>query len=249
MSKSVTFIVETMLDRDRSTRIVPRWWAEARIKLYHEFTLKSVLNQSFQDFRIFILCGSHHKDLTQNAKWHERCEICYDDGQSKLADINTDYISISRIDSDDLFHRNAMADVRDNLLLTDRRECLIVQKCRKWDRVNRLLGIHERSSPPTITHIFPKSIYKDWNLFYSQHLLSHGRAGGKLPGTIKLPPFNYCIVGHWIGNNRIRHGNPLRVMTEEERQKMIADHPWVILEKEKIKEILKDFAVEEKWIK
>jgi len=249
VNKSITFIVKSSLNRDRPGRIVPHWWVEGRIKLFHELTLKSILNQSFQNFRIFVFCGSHHRDLTQNAEWHERCEICYDDGRKKIAAINTDYISITRIDSDDLFHKNAMADVRGNVLLTEKRECLIVQQCRKWDRVNRLLGIHGRASPPTFTHIFPKSIYKNWDLFRSQHMLSHGKAGGKLPGTVKLPAYNHCIVTHWLGNNRIRHGTPLHVMTEEERQKVATTHPCLILDREKIKEILKDYAVDEKFIK
>ncbi|MBA7645508.1 hypothetical protein ES703_53266 [subsurface metagenome] len=39
------------------------------------------------------------------------------------------------------------------------------------------------------------------------------------------------------------------MMTEEERQKVVVDYPFVILDRDKIKEILKDYAVDEKWIK
>lgn len=253
MNKSITFILRIPIDYDRANWIPTLDWVKARIRLFHELTLKSILNQSFQDFRIFMICGNRNKNMTQNAKWHERCELCYDDGRSKLESIETDYISITRIDSDDLFHKDALADVRDNLLLTNKRECLIFRKCYRWDMVNRLINIFYRSSPPTYTHIFPKAIYKNWSLFQRQHIVTHGRAGGKLPTTIELPPFKVCIVKHWLNNNRMRHEMPLNVMSESERQQF-ATNPhvsWdnVILDRDRIKEILRDFGVDDKWIK
>lgn len=249
MNKSVTFIVRSFLDYDRPTQTVTRHWVKARIRLYHELTLKSILNQSFQDFRILVLCGLRHKETTQYAKWHPRLEICHDGGRAIYESLDTDYLSITRIDSDDLMHRDAMAEVSDNQILTNKRECLVFQKCLLWNMPNRYLSRHDRSSPPTYTHIFPKMIYKDWPEFYSQNFVSHGRAGGKLPTSGKLSADKICIVKHWLGNNRIRHGSKIEILSEAERQQLAADYPFVILEREKIKNMLKDFAVEEKWTK
>jgi len=256
MSKSVTFIVQSFLDYPRpgaemklpNTWLLSPHWVKARIRLYHELTLRSILNQSFQDFRIIVLCGECYKEITKNASWHERVEVCYDSGRVLNDSIDTDYLSITRIDSDDLMHKDAMAEVSQNLILTDKRECLIFDKCLAWYMPYRYVTRFYRSSPPTFTHIFPKSIYKNWDLFYSQHFFSHGKAGGKLPTTKRLSEHKYCIVKHWLGNNRIRHGNEIGTITEVERQQLASKYPFVFIDKEKIKEILKDFAVEEKWI-
>jgi len=256
MSKSVTFIVRTFMDTDRpsallkepNTWLLSRHWVKARIRLYHELTLKSILNQSFQDFRILVLCGQRHKETTQKIKWHPRVEVCYDEGRAVYESIQTDYLSVTRIDSDDLMHRDVMAEVRDNQIHTNGRACLVFNKCLSWRIPDRLLSIHHRNTPPTFTHIFPKSIYHNWSLLYKQHFLSHGRACRN--GRKELSKNRYCIVKHWLGNCRIRHGQPLHVMSEEERQTVAKKYPqWVVLDREKIKEILKDFAVDEKWIK
>ena len=248
MNKSVTFIIRTFLDTDRATQTLTRHWVKARIRLYHELTLKSILNQSFQDFRILVLCGQRHRETTRNAKWHPRLEICYDGGRAIYESINTDYLSVTRIDSDDLMHRDAMAEVRDNQIHTNGRACLIFNKCLSWRIPDRLMSVHYRDAPPTFTHIFPKSIYHNWPLLYSQHFLSHGRACRGVRRN--LSKHKFCIVKHWLGNCRIRHGQPLHVMSEEERQTAAKKYPqWVVLDREKIKETLKDFAVDEKWIK
>lgn len=257
MNKSITFIIETTLDYERQSAVLKKpntWllspeWVKGRIRLYHEFTLRSILNQSFQDFRIIVLCGNRYKEITKNASWHDRVEVCYDSGKALNDSIDTDYLSITRIDSDDLMHKDAMAEVSQNLILTNKRECLIFDKCLQWHRPDLYMSIHYRRSPPTYTQIFPKSIYKNWELFHSQHFLPHGKAGGRLSTTKRLSVHKYCIVRHWLGNNRIRHGKKLIIINEAERQQKAIKYPFVVIDKEKIKGILKDFAVEEKWIK
>lgn len=257
MSKSVTFIVQTFLDYPRPAselRLPNTWllsphWVKARIRFYHELTLRSILNQSFQDFRIVVLCGDRYKEITRNASWHERVEVCYDSGRALNESIDTDYLSITRIDSDDLMHKDAMAEVSQNLILTNKRECLVFNKCLAWYMPHRYMSIYCRKSPPTFTHIFPKSIYKNWNLFHSQHFLSHGKAGGKLPTTKRLSAHKYCIVKHWLGNNRIRHGHKIVLISDDERRRLADKYPFVFIEKEEIKGMLKDFVVADKWIR
>lgn len=257
MSKSVTFVVQTFLDYPRpgaemklpNTWLLSPHWVKARIRFYHELTLRSILNQSFQDFRIVVLCGSRYKEITKNTAWHERVEVCYDSGEALNDSIDTDYLSITRIDSDDLMHKDVMAEVSQNLILTDKRECLIYDKCLLWIMPHRYISRHYRASPPTFTHIFPKSIYKNFSRYHSEHFLSHGRSGGKLPTTKRLSAHKYCIVKHWLGNYRLRHGMKLTTISDAKRQELADKYPFVFIDKEEIKEILKDFAVTDKWIR
>lgn len=246
--KSVTFIIQSHLDWDRVNRMLTPEWVRYRLDFYHKFTLPSLLNQSFADFRIFVYCGQRHHDLTESYPWHERVEPCYNLGRSKLAAINTDYISITRIDSDDLMHRDAMAEIRDNINLADGkdRECLIFWQNLKWSIVNRLIGHDYMKSGPFFTHVFPKRVYGNWPLYRSLHFLTHGRAS---PNAKELSKHKICWVKHWQNDSLDKQGLKPKCLTEEERLELAATHSEVILDRDKIIEILKDFAVKEEDIK
>lgn len=252
MKKSVTFIVQTFLDYDRKdefAKFTTPEWVEKRIEFFHEFTLKSLLSQSFQDFRIFVLCGERHRKVTENIQWHERVEVCYDNGQSKYAEIDTDYVSITRIDSDDLYHKDAMAEIKASLILTSKRECLIFRKCLVWHTINRYVGRHHRTSPPFYTHIFPRKIYKDWARFETEHFMVHGQAGGRLPKTKELSKHRACVIKHDDNFSLIRRTLTPHVMSEEERQILRVEEGGIVLNREEMVSILEDFSVDEKWIK
>jgi len=162
--------------------------------------------------------------------------------------INTDYLSITRIDSDDLMHRDAMAEIRDSISLADGkdRECLIYEKNLKWSIVNRLIGHDYQKSSPYFTHVFPKRVYGNWPLYKSLHFLTHGRAS---PNARVLSKHKVCTTRHWYNDSLIKQGLKRKLLTEKQRHELAATHPEVILDRDRIIKILKNFAVKKEDIK
>ena len=207
-------------------------WLRYRIRLFEEFTLRSLLNQSFQAFRIFLLCGERNRKIKDGHDWHPKVELCYDMGRSRYEEMEADYAVITRIDSDDLLHRDALAEIRDNLILSEKRECLIFLKHWLWNVPARFLmhRTYHTLVPPYFTHIFPRDIFKIWSEFDSQHNVGHGHAGGDLPETKILSPWKVCVVKHWANTGRIKRGKSLKMKLNPEDSIRNKDEIFNILE-------------------
>ncbi|NIQ18593.1 MAG: hypothetical protein GTN43_07405, partial [Candidatus Aenigmarchaeota archaeon] len=240
-------------------------WVKKRIALFNKFTLPSLLNQTFQDFKIFVICGNKHKKYTSRLKWNKRITLCYGRGESgtiltapgypkpglevkEFEGFDTDYIAITRLDSDDMFHRTAMEDVRDGverILPTENRQCLIFRKYIVWDRINQYIRpVHHKPSPPFITHIFPKSIYKDYETFASQHFVNHRFMGGR--DAVELSTDKVCVVNHEENISRVKRNRELEIMSKERRKKFKADNPSFIYGRQEMFDTLRDFSINRK---
>ena len=263
--KTITHIVQIFLDIERPNSDVynldlPLQWVKNRVELFNNFTLPSLLNQTFQDFRIFLICGNKHRAYTSKLKWHKRVELCYGKGEEgtittdpgypepglkveEFGNIDTDYIAITRLDSDDMFHRDAMADVRDNVVMTEARSCLIFRKYLVWDRVNQLAyPIHHKPSPPFYVHVFPKIVYKNYAEFASQHFVNHRYAVPRTSATKELPSDRVCVVHHKSNISRIKKNKPLAIIKSIQRGKL-RKRPGYIFIKSDMETILRDFSV------
>ncbi len=270
--KTITHVVQIFLDIERPNSDIYNLdlslaWVKKRIELFNRFTLPSLLNQTFQDFRIFLICGNKHKTYTSRQKWNKRVELCYGKGRKgtitqdpgypkpglrieEYGAINTDYIAITRLDSDDMFHHDAMADVRDNVIMTNERRCLIFKKYLLWDTVNRYVyPIHHKRSPPFITHIFPKAIYKNYSKFADQHFQNHRFAGGKLPETVELPADRVCVINHEENISRLKKNRRLDMVNKEERDVLKKNKPTYLYDVGGMRRVLRSFAVSSDDIK
>jgi len=267
---TITHVVQIFLDIERPNRDVynldlSREWVKKRIEFFNHFTLPSLLNQTFQDFRIFLICGNKHKAYTSSLKWNKRVEACYGKGRGgtivtdpgypepglkvkEFEGIDTDYLAITRIDSDDLFHKKAMAEVRDNVektLPTTKRRCLAFRKYLIWDRqANFIRPFHNKPSPPFIVHIFPKSIYKNYWKFASQHFLNHRFMGGAEPNTIELTTNRVCVIKHEENISRIKKNRRLVPISMEARERLKKENRSYIFDKQNLYEILRDFSID-----
>lgn len=248
MNPTVTYIVQIYFDCDWPQLPQVEHWVRKRREFFEEFTLKSLLNQEFGDFRIQLLCGKTFKHLTSNWIWHDKIDVCYDLGRQINQLIDTDYLSITRLDSDDMYHRLAMADVRDNLILSDKRECLIFRHGWSWDQANGFVVPRVRPSPPFYTHIFPKGIYKSWQTYEAQHFIGHGRAGGRLATTIVLPEGKHCVIRHETNVGAYNRNEMPGKYTEQQLVKVKKTFPGGVFEYEKVVEILADFGMTEDQI-
>ena len=244
-SKTVTFIVQIYLDLEFDQLPESEDWIKMRLQFFQDFTLRSLQQQSFNDFRIFLLCGKRFKEITSAWSLPKVVELCYDRGRQKYKEIDSDYVAITRLDSDDLYHKDALRDVRDNLILSDRRECLIFRHGWTWDMAGRYLLPRYRLSPPFYTHIFPKSIFKNWPQLQAEHFMGHGRAGGRLPDTRELPKERHCVIKHNGNVGPYNRGVAGIATSAENLEKLKKRHPRMVSDPVKIRKILDDFVIKE----
>lgn len=246
VNKTVEFIVQIYLDMDFPQLPQSEDWVKERLEFFQKFTLRSLQNQTFPDFRIFLLCGKTFKHITSKWALPNKVEVVYDNGRQKYQEIDSDYVSITRIDSDDMYHKLAMENIKDNLILSSQRECLIFRVGWSWERANNYLLERQRPSPPFYTHIFPKTMYRNWQQFQAEHFMGHGKAGGRLPTTRILQKFRHCVIKHATNAGAVNKGlvptklSPAALMALKEK---FGDK--LILESDRVKEILLDYGMTE----
>jgi len=239
----VQHVVAIYLDWEVEGMPLEEKWVQERMPLFRDTTLKSILNQSFSDFEIHLLCGTKYRKLTESFPWDDRVRLVYDKGQSFLQELDADYLAITRIDSDDLFHKDAMKEVSEELILTDKMEGLLFRQNLLWDRLTGMIGKHIAPAPPFFTHIYPKALYKDWKYFCSTHLVDHGRAGRGL--AIKELSINrVCVVKHDTNISIVRKDIKRSAVTAKQLKKYKESGKFVTDDLVEMQEILKDYAVE-----
>jgi len=213
---TVEFIVETFFGYDRPGQFLSESWLIERFGIFERFTYRSLMNQSDRAFRIFVQIGDRNAELIRSFAWPTEIEICEKNGRKQYSEIDTRFISITRIDSDDLFHRDAIAEVKRKFGGAANRKVLCWKSRLVWDRVNGyLLPDHPRVSSPFFTHIFPKSIYRDWARFQKEHFRSHGRDGAGDREAISLDRKKVCVIKHGLNWSVLKRGQSWPVLRTE----------------------------------
>jgi len=234
VSPTIQHIVTLLFDIERPAFDLTQEWVTKRCTQFHQTTLKSILNQSFQDFRIWLICSTKDQQRTDGLIWNNRCELHHDFAANALSKIVTDYVALTRIDSDDLMHMNAMQDVHDHLVFDKSafRRCLIFRKNLQYSMKNRMLGPHYRQG------------FQNAKAMQELHYVAHGsRAGSKSSDTIELSKHKICVIKHEDCCTIKR--NPSNMITDEEKEKRLKKGEVICIEREGIRAILKDFAAEE----
>jgi len=222
---NATFVVEVFFSFDRPPGEIQLTadWVKERFKIFEKYTLQSLLNQSFSDFRIFVLCGERSRMTTEMLDWHKKAEVYHVLGEKESSNpkrmrpasrvegydsIDTDYISITRINSDDLFHRDLMAEIRDSISLNGNASALFMRRYAVWDTLKHYIAYREILSrcSPHYTHVFPRSIYKDWDNFIEQHYINHRFAVADFSDKKEIQGWKACEVRHAFNISDIRRG-------------------------------------------
>jgi len=214
-NKSVTSVVSVFLDifcPQYATRHGKKYeevyekihtidWTRKRIEFFRNWTLKSLRNQSFQDFRVFMLCSEESRSLINSYNWDVNIKHCYDYGKAAYEALDTDYIAITNLDSDDLMHQDTIKTIRENLVLSDKVEYIYTSDYWKWlfhhgcfihvmDPLNAKIGL---KWSPCWTLVFPKVEYKNWlNIKKYWFVYNSGMCGIK--GAKILPPDLVCVI-------------------------------------------------------
>jgi hypothetical protein len=272
--RQIQHIVQIFLDIERPSKVnLKREWVKNRIEFFNKFTLRSLLNQSTQAFKIYLICGRRHKDLTSSIPFHKRVTVVYPDGDpsewacltqspnlpdripttwiKEYTETKFDYLAITRLDSDDMMSRHAMREiinVSENILLRQERTRMVYRKFWRWHLLDRVLEQQRRDNPPFYTHIFPKDVCRDWKRFGFLHFNNHRYVGGPGDEPLELSPNMICVCNHQENISRIKRGRPVKFMRSCERRVLIKNNPGSTDDRRKIIEILKPFGVKERNI-
>jgi len=198
---SVTHIVKVFIDHQWDHWTPDAEWVERRLDLFRRTTLNSLCGQTFKDFRVWLICGEKNKELTSRQSW-AGCGVdvrpIYDMGKADLETIDTPFLAVTRIDSDDLMREDTMAELAEAVRVRnpDLMGYFVWRKALCWDRLNAFIGYHYREAPPFVCQLFPKAWYEEWPVFSLVNYQEHGRLGGRKPEAVEMPSHRICVVKH-----------------------------------------------------
>ena len=208
--------------------------------------MEESLQPNFQRLHNGSCLWSAQQAYDGNAAVAGRNIACIRSGCEPIHVAEADYIAITRLDSDDLMHRTAMEVVRDNLLLSeDAITKTIFRTAFHYDILNGVIGTFHRLDSPFVTHVVPKTIYKNWPVFFLLHHVKHGRLGGRDPNTVELPQYKICVVKH---ENNICNPQNDWTYSAEQRRALLVNGQLLAADKLEVAAILRDFGVSpEDW--
>lgn len=272
--RQIQHIVQIFLDIERPSKVnLTKEWVKNRIDFFNRFTLRSLLNQSTQAFKIYVICGRRFRDFTSSIPWHKRVTVVYPDGDptewacltqspnlpervpttwiKEYVETKSDYLAITRLDSDDMMSRQAMREimmVSQSIPLRPERTRMIYRKFWKWHMLDRIIEQQNEKSPPFYTHIFPQRVCQDWERFGFLHFNNHRYVGGADDKALELSENMICVCNHQENISRIKRGKPLKYMRSCDRRVLLKNNPGSTDQRREIINILKPFAVKERNI-
>ena len=243
--------VETFFDIDRPAYRTTEGWVRFRHRFFLDYTLPALLAQTFGDFRVVVHCGKRNAAITQKLHWPARVDQVYGFGRHVYSGFPGD-IAITRIDSDDLLRRDAMAAVREAVAANPEARRFAFKQNLCWDMVNGIIFDHVRSSTPFVTSVWARSELRDWDKFSAAHLRAHGGDGLGDRGALELPMRMVLITKHGQNTNLLKRGRAHPVFSEEEKAGLKAYHDdgkvwklgWRTVDPIEIAAIVRRFGVE-----
>lgn len=215
MTKHVIYVVF-------SKNSPPEWWVKSRIHMFLNSCYKSIAQQKNQLGEmpdIWLYCGMSNKHITDAVDWPEGIRIVYGDEDiiselNKIESIGIDHLAITRIDSDDMFHKDALSHVYKD---TEKRKCnnVVALSFHEWlcwmQLENKIYEIcNPVYYPPTVTKIIPKAVYANHKRLIEILTAFHGVALKAITNQIYSLPKHMILIARgeinvsYLWNNRDR---------------------------------------------
>lgn len=212
-------------------------WFKYRLKILENFTLKSLVNQTIKNFYYVIYLRRCFPEALVlelqkilNNSGLRNAIIYYDkenDIKNKISSYfpKSKYIYATRIDSDDLFHKDVVREIQSYQF--KRRQALIYQRGYCYDCINKKMRHHLMSCPPFHTIMYPYELYLDLNTAaeYRGSSGGHDTIISSMNYTV-LEPYKYIVLFHGL-NNRSRYVEKneydFRTIPREEHNKILKD--------------------------
>jgi len=205
-------------------RLTKEWIAE-RIGVFNKFTLRSLKNQTNQDFLTLVNYDPVTEGLVMDAlanheKLPENVRFVTPRAANMIKNVEGyDYLYVVRIDSDNLYHKSFIQQLHDYKPKAETK-VLINQKGYVYDSVNSKLATYFQVSPSFYTLVYKVENYLNGII----HTIpgTHG-AAIQLPHEI-LDRSNYVIVIHtcnFMNGAHLFKWKDSRVITDKDEYEAI----------------------------
>ena len=250
--KKVEYIVHVWLDVENTILGVSRQsfmkklrsptWSRRRMQLFENFTLRSLLNQSFGDFQILLFLNPKYRRIHEQFELEPNVARIYDDGKSFYTkELQADHVVIFRTDSDDLLHRDVMQLVKDTADFQNHRTCRVFHRVIQWNVYHKFISDYLLPRSPFTAHSFPRRIYSDWNRIKVEQFMDYQSC------PVHFNERKICIIRHGANVTfpRIRKNMRSPGYLKEEMQR----RNNIITDRSKMQKILKDFGIQKEQVK
>ena len=250
--KTVQFIVHVWLDVENTILGVSRQpfmkklrspaWSRRRMQLFENFTLRSLLNQSFGDFQILLFLNRKYRRIHEQFELEPNVARIYDDGKSFYTkELQADHAVIFRTDSDDLLHRDVMQMVKDTADFQNRRTCRVFHRVIQWNVHHKFISDFLLPRSPFTAHSFPRRIYSDWNRIKVEQFMDYQSC------PVHFNERKICIIRHGANVTfpRIRKNMRSPGYLKEEMQR----RNNIITDRSKMQKILKPYGIHPEQVK
>jgi len=250
--KEVKFIVHVWLDVENTILGVSRQpfmkqlrspqWSRLRMALFKNYTLQSLENQSFKDFRIFLFLNPKYRSIHNKFDLGEKVERIYDSGKKVYTEeLQADHAVIFRTDSDDLLHRDVMQLVKDTAVFKNFRTSRVFHRVIQWNIYHSFISDFFLPRSPFTAHVFPRKIYSDWDRIKVEQFMDYQSS------KIHFSERKICIIRHGANVTfpRIRKNMHSTSYLKEEMTK----RNNIIHDKSKMRKILKAYGIPPEQVK
>ena len=144
-------------------------WLQYRLKIFRDYTLKSLINQTDSDFRVAMVCCEESRDVLRNEEialrrvspdfmlvkdFYFSVKELYEDS---LED-DWEYIYLLKIDSDDMYHKDAIAKCKSSLIKEDRPRLIWFKHGYDYDIRNNKMWYMD-FAPSFYGVVIPRNLY------------------------------------------------------------------------------------------
>lgn len=196
--KKKIIIISSLNTMNFKKKRLEKEWIDYRIDIFMKFTMKSLKQQTNQDFQAFILYEKESEVILKEAlakyeKLPDNIQFTTLKESKQIADNirGYDFLYLVRIDSDDMYHKSYIQKLHD-YMPKEETQVLINQNGYLYDSLNHRLSKYYNESPSPYTLIYKTKDY----LANFRYKLQGGH-----PGAIKLPHeimdgINFVVTVH-----------------------------------------------------
>ncbi len=200
---------------DRRTAAITDEWFNRRYEFFEEWTLESLKAQSFKDWTLWVSFGCNIKGwdpivavlLRKLEKLGIGYVATYNDQHAPftvddrsilqvMADVVSDYVYVTRLDSDDIYSPDALQIANDcRPLEPNRTEASMFRRGYMCDVRTGELGVYHSPSTPFHTMMIPRSVFVDPVKYAALDYGDHSKVNSCYPTQV-LPDWKFTVLIH-----------------------------------------------------
>lgn len=192
---------------DRRTAAITQEWLDKRYEFFLTHTYKSLQCQTNKDWTLWIQCGDGIKPEHIRRLRDALPDAWFSFGDHALPvthplNTTTDWVYVTRLDSDDLYAPDALEIVRNCKPQSKSTEASIFKRGYLHEIVSGKTGVYHNPSSPFHTLMIPRDVWSSPEAYGDlwKRVGDHSRVAGSLPSQA-LPDFKFTVLIH--GNNFI----------------------------------------------